>query len=264
MYIKLDKDWRAKTVQESAFRWESEEEIVFDGNNYIVDGKGKIAHLMIIRDCKNVIIRNTKFVNGTTEILKYIPRNQIQFPENKISIFEFLDGGAVLITGASQVLFEHCHFENNHSVMCGGAISNQSTLPVTIRNCTFKSNTAGHTGSAIDNLTPEAQLEVSRSTFSANKSNTWHMLGAPHGQISIFPKTSATIIDSTFSKGSFPIDYAQSAQVSLKGNVYQGFGDWKPSLKYPSKSSITDFLRLIRKLYWVIPKTVGKVFYGLR
>lgn len=264
MRITLSTDWNASSVQETAYYFANKDEVVFEGNGNTIDGKHRVAHLIKIHHCAKVTIRNTRFINGTSEVLKDIPRNKILFPDRKVSVFEFLDGGAVLITGASRVIIEDCHFEGNHSIMCGGAISNQSTLPVTVRNCTFTSNTAGHTGSAIDNLTPEAQLEVSHSTFSANKSNTWHMFGAPHGQISIFPKTRATIVGSTFSNGSIPVDYAESATVSLKGNSYNGYSDWKPAPKYSSRSSLIDSLRFIYKLYWVLPKMVGKVFYGVR
>ncbi len=264
MHISLKEDWNASSIQETAYYVANEDEVVFEGNGHVIDGNQFVVHLLKIHNCANVVIRNVRFLNGNTEILKKIPRRKLHFQKKNISIFEFLDGGAVLITGASRVIIENCHFENNHSVMCGGAISNQSTLPVIIKNCTFTANTAGHTGSAIDNLTPDSQLAVTHSTFSANKSNTWHMFGAPHGQISIFPKTRATIVDSIFSKGSIPIDYAESATVSLKGNTYQGYDDWKPAPKTESRKSIIVSIRLIKKLYWVLPKTVGKVFYGVR
>lgn len=234
---------------------------VFDGKGEIVDGKGEYAHLLTIHDCLDLTIKNITFKNGDTSLTRYLNRKDIPFKKSKISVFEIIDGGAVVITGKSRVRFENCIFSNNNSIMCGGAVSNQSSQEVSFYNCAFKNNTAGHTGAAIDNLTQNSNLIVEKCRFINNKSNIWNKIKSPHGQISIFPDTVAQITNSTFEKGSIPIDYGSKTSVQLENNSYVGFEDWEKNMNNRKSTNIIDIVRLMSKLYWLIPKTLGRVYY---
>ncbi|MEI7579771.1 MAG: right-handed parallel beta-helix repeat-containing protein [bacterium] len=238
------------------------ESFVFDGQNTIIDGEGQYAHLLNIHNCKNLLVKNFTFRNGDTNIVKYLSRKDITFRLPKMSVFEVIDGGAVLITGNSTVTFENCHFENNRALMCGGAISNQSSGKVLLNNCSFVGNIAGHTGSAIDNLTRNSQISIKNCKFIDNQSNSWHKAQAPHGHITVFPNTFAKIAHSTFKGGSLPLDYVDKANIKLENNKYFGFKDWQSILKNKRNGGIFfNYLNFVSKLYWLVPKTLGKVYY---
>lgn len=254
-------NWTAVNEADLAFTISNEDDYIIEGNNFKIDGNHIVAHLLRIHNCNRIIIRNLRFINGNTNTLKKIPKEKIGFSNKFVSIFEVIDGGAVLITGNSNVIFESCHFEGNESFMCGGAISNQSKGTVTVDSCTFTNNVAGHTGSAIDNLVRNAHLIVKNSIFQNNKSNAWHNVGYPHGQISVFPNTKAEIYNTYFSGGSIPIDYMQSSNVSLKENTYIGFENWSESNTFHRRAKFADYVKFIKKMYWVLLKTFGRVYY---
>ena len=259
----ISQNWLADKITYLAFYISDCNNHIIDCKKYIIDGNNITAHLLCINNCKNLIIKNLVLKNGNTEILRKIPRNSINFRNEKISIFEILDGGAVLITGNSDVIFENCEFINNNSIMCGGSISNQSTGILTLKNCKFENNCAGHTGSAIDNLRPTSNLVVENCKFINKVSNTWHIENYPHGQISIFPKSKAVISNCLFNKGSIPIDFYKNSQVKFKSNSYVGFNNWSEKVTMRSKNSIIDKLNVAKKLYWIIPKTFGNVYYSI-
>jgi hypothetical protein len=260
--ISLVKNWIADAVLEVAYSFSNDSSVIIDGNDYSINGMQKVAHLLKIHNCNKVVVRNVKFMNGNTEIVRQIPRGKLNFSSEKVSVFEILDGGAVVITGKSNVVFENCHFEGNKSIMCGGAVSNQCSGVVTFNNCIFLSNIAGHTGAAIDNLTSGSKLVVENSRFISNMSNQWYKSGFPHGQITVFPDTIASISNSYFSNGSIPIDYSSIEDVTFYNNRYEGYETWHENLRLQKKFSIRDKVMLARKLYWVLPKTIGKVYYN--
>lgn len=257
----LEKDWKAESVSEYGFIFEGNKTKFVDGRNHLIDGANKIAHLIEIHDCSDLVVSNVRFTRGNTNTLKKIPRKNIRFAVRRRSIFEIIDGGAVVITGNSNVIFKNCAFYRNNSVMCGGAISNQSTGKVKVIDCVFEENSAGHTGSAIDNLVRRASIEIENCTFIRNKSNTWNNSGAPHGQISLFPHTSAHIIRSHFSGGSIPFDYHDGSTVTVVQNSYDGYNAWEEGNITHRRNSIFDKLHLLTHLYWIVPKTFGRVVY---
>jgi len=216
---------------------------------------------MTIQNCHNLTIRNTRFIGGNTNLLRKLPRHDIPYSGRKVNIFEIIDGGAVVITGNSTVHFENCDFLHNTSIMCGGAISNQSTGVVTFNRCVFEKNTAGHTGSAIDNLVEGSRLFIDHCIFRNNRSNTWNKHNGPHGQVSIFPKSHATIKNSTFKEGSTPFDFFSNATVQIHNNHYHGYRDWHETISPKRSSQIFEKILVGMKLHWILPKTIGHVYY---
>lgn len=260
--MKLKANWKAQTYKYSAFSLLNENEYIFDGNGFEVNGNNKVVHLLTIHNCNICIVKNVDFTNGNTEALKYIHRKDIPYRDQKCSVFEIIDGGAVVITGRSSVKFENCRFLSNKSIMCGGAVSNQSDGVVSFQDCYFENNIAGHTGSAIDNLTKNSKIVVDKSKFNNNSSNLWHKLGFPHGQISIFPQTEAEIKNSRFKLGSIPFDYYKTSKVTFTSNIYEGYSNWSEKIPtYRDISIIKDNIQLLRKIWWVLGKTFGKVYY---
>ncbi len=204
------------------------DDLVLDGDGHTLDGMHQVVHLLELHNCHNCVVRNLTFRNGNTEALSKVKPSDL--PKRKVlSIFGLIDGGAVVITGDTNVTFENCDFIANNSVLCGGAVSNQSTGTVTFHNCTFQSNRAGHTGSAIDNLTTGSSVQIEGCKFHNNISNTWYKSNAPHGQVSLFPKTSAMITNCSFRGGSIPFDYYNNSTIRLSHNTFVDYDDWDPT-----------------------------------
>ncbi|MCB9790281.1 hypothetical protein H6762_04870 [Candidatus Nomurabacteria bacterium] len=262
--MKLNSNWKTKTYKYSAFSLLDENKYVFDGNGFEINGDDKVVHILTIHNCKNCIVKNVNFIRGNTEALKNIKRENIPYRKEKQSVFEIIDGGAVVITGNSNVAFEKCKFIDNKSIMCGGAISNQSKGVIIFKSCYFENSIAGHTGSAIDNLTKDSNVEIINCKFKNNISNTWHQYGYPHGQISLFPYTKATISNSEFIEGSIPFDYYSTSKVILDNNKYLDYKEWKEDHIILRKGSIIiDNIKMFSKMYWVLPKIFGNVIFRI-
>lgn len=208
-----------------------------------------------------MLIGNLSFLGGDTTVIRSLPRTNIKFLKPKSNVFTLIDGGAVLITGHSNVIFENCEFTGNSALMCGGAISNQSSGKVVCRECVFTGNTAGHTGAAIDNLTRGSNLLIESCEFINNQSNIWNKLDAPHGQITVFPNTYAQIVDSSFEGGSIPVDYKDPGDVLLRNNKYVGFQDWDEQLLPQGSRRFVDLWRIFSKLYWLPMKARRDVYW---
>lgn len=264
MQIQLTKNVTSKKHFDCLIKIFNKDGYHLDGQNYTINGRGLTLHLMHIHNSNDVVIKNVRFTGGNTSYIKKIPRSQIIFYHSKKSIFELIDGGAVLITGNSSVKFENCKFIENKSLMCGGAISNQSSGVITFINCDFVNNEAGHTGSAIDNLVNYSKVKIIDCHFSNNKSNSWLKFDGPHGQVSIFPNSSANIINCVFSKGSIPFDYYINSNLVLKNNKYLGFSRWSDDKLTSRNFSIIEWLKIFQRLYWLFPKTIGKVFFKVK
>lgn len=262
--MKLSSDWHANTYSYNAFSISDRDNQIFDGQNFVINGHNKVTHLLSIHNCENFHIRNLHFIGGNTGSLRFLRRTDISYHYKKGTVYEIVDGGAVVISGRSSVIFENCRFTNNTSVLCGGAVSNQSTEVVIFDKCYFENNTSGHTGSAIDNLVPDSKIEVSDSQFVGNKSNLWYMSGYPHGQISIFPNAQALIRRSKFISGSIPFDHDITSKVEVIDNNYTDHLDWNEKLPVDRKYSIFfDNFGLTRKHRWVPLKTLGNVKYHI-
>lgn len=259
----LNTDVKADELTEHLAIIEDESNFIFDGQRHSLIGNNNAVHLVKI-DNSNGIIKNLNFIGGNTYLLRSLPRKDIKFKKKPTSVFEYIDGGAVVVTGNSAVTFIDCYFTDNQSVMCGGAVSNQSTGLLKFVNCTFKNNRAGHTGAAIDNLVKGSRIVVDNCKFIDNISNTWNKHGFPHGHISLFPFTKATIKNSTFLGGSIPFDYYDKSRIVLKSNSYQEYKGW--SEHEPQKRSyrfFNDKVDLILQFSWLIPKTIGNVVYAV-
>ena len=261
--MQLQKSRRIREYVYSVFNFTNIDNKIFDGNGFKIDGNNKAVHLAVIYNCKNLTIRNIIFTNGNTEVLKYLNCKQIPFRNKKQSIFEFIDGGAVLITGNSSVTFENCKFIANKALMCGGAVSDQSTGKVVFRNCTFQDNLAGHTGSAIDNLVVNSSILVEHCNFENNISNIWYNHNAPHGQISLFPSTKAIVKISDFRGKTIPIDFYKNSELIFKNNTKEGNKPCnvsRPTIR--QHSMLSEFyakIKLVTKLWWVVVKLWGRV-----
>lgn len=245
----------------STFQIKDAKDICINGNGYAIKGNNKAVHLLVIHNSKNVTIKNLQFYGGNTDLIKLLPRKNIPFRKQLVSIFEIIDGGAVLITGDSTVHFENCQFINNNSLLCGGAISNQSKDVVRFTNCRFENNHAGHTGSAIDNLTKGSKIIVNNCNFINNKSNVWNNNGGPNGQISLFPETYAEITNCIFEGDTIPIDYYPDTNLVFTQNHYSNEIINKEKFSFKRNHSLYEYLKAIHKLYWILPKTIGKVRY---
>lgn len=257
---KFKKDYVVAKNSYVAFKLFDVSNYEINGNNKFLDGKNICCHLLHIHN-SNVVIRNLTFKNGNTKIVRNLETNQIPFSKPKGSIFQIIDGGAVLITGNSTVDFEDCKFINNTAIMCGGAISNQSIGKVTVRNCIFESNKAGHTGAAIDNLVRSCNLLVEKCSFVNNQSNIWNKFDYPHGQITVFPETKAEIRNSSFEGGSIPFDFKNTRDLKISNNIYGSYANWNENLELKRIRPLNHIFTMIQQLYWLPFKTGFNAYY---
>jgi hypothetical protein len=260
----LRNDLLATKHQYHCFKFQNQKYLVFDGCGRAIDGDKKVAHLMIIQNCGNSLIQNTIFRNGNTAIVSKVEKAQFCFPQNKISIFEVIDGGGVIVTGNSNVTFRNCTFVDNYSIMCGGAVSNQSTGLVKFENCIFENNTAGHTGSAVDNLTKKSNLKICNCRFINNVSNEWHKQGFPHGQVTAFANTKLLISNSVFQNGSIPFDVESSTVLYLQDNVYDLYENWSEDTVLKRKYSLYNWFLAIVKMFNIVLKIYPNVYFKIR
>lgn len=193
--------------------------IVLRGRGAILDGNGHVNHVVVVEDAV-ADLTGVTITGGTTVGSSRVAR---RYAGRRLrSIYEHIDGAGLLALGTADILLSQCAFVENHSGMCGGAISNQTTGMIEVKQCQFRDNTAFHTGAAIDNLIPGAQLLVGRSSFENNRSNIGSLLGGPHGQITVFGKTKAEVRDCDFSGGSFPIDVSSKGEFEDENNTWDG------------------------------------------
>ncbi|MCR9199602.1 MAG: hypothetical protein NXI04_13220 [Planctomycetaceae bacterium] len=127
-------------------------------------------------------------------------------------LFFQLDGGAVKVFGNSSPVFDAILFENNATMLCGGAVSIEHqgvcANPVQFLNCRFIGNRCPATGSAVDVLEGSlAQLE--NCLFVGNIGNTGMedvknrfglTYNAKHGSgaLTVFPGSRARVSRCTF------------------------------------------------------------------
>lgn len=191
--------------------------IVLKGFGAVIDGRNLASHVIIVEDAE-LAIEGLTVTGGNTTNPARVGR---QYSGARFrSIYEAIDGAGLLVLGSSTLKLKNCWVVNNHSGMCGGGISHQGTGLVEIDDSTFEDNTAYHTGAAIDNLTPGARFVVRRSYFNNNLSNKGSICGGPHGQVTVFKNTKATISGSEFSGQSFPIDAQIGSRVKSVHNTY--------------------------------------------
>lgn len=115
-------------------------DIIINGNNHIIDAKGK-TRIFNIRGT-NIILKNIHFKNG------YVDKK----------------GGGILIDKKSRIKLINNIFENNFSFFEGGAIYSKGNLKII--NCIFKKNTAKDFGGAI--YTVKENLEIESCEFNNN------------------------------------------------------------------------------------------------
>lgn len=173
------------------------------GSGAVLDGNGITSHV-IAAEGADVMVHGLQIVGGDTTDAKRVGRTYEGQPGR--SLYEAVDGAGILALRDSGVTVVNSHVSNNHSGMCGGGISNQTTKTLHVARSTFEGNTAFSTGAAIDNLTLGAGLIVRDTHFKDNHSNTGTKAHGPHGQITVFPRTTAIIENATFEGGSMPID----------------------------------------------------------
>lgn len=173
-------------------------------NGTTLDGQNQLAHLVFIKDGVRVKIKGINFTNGNTGDIQ----SQLSLdnhPRTRLNIFRYLDGGAITTGAGSELILEDCNFENNHSAICGGAISNLGGY-INLINCSFSDNSCGDTGAAIDNLVAGSLTIIEKGRFNNNRAN---QLGTgTFGAVTAFPDTYLVVKDSDFSlESSTAIDY---------------------------------------------------------
>ena len=177
-----------------------------------LDGQNNVAHLLFVADGVKVTIRGVYFTGGNTQIITE-QLNQVNRPKSPLNIFRYLDGGAISVGEGAEVFLEDCTFTNNHSAICGGAISNIGGY-IHIKHCRFEQNSCGDTGAAIDNLVTGSLTIIENSKFESNQAN--QLGNGNYGAITAFPKTFLIIKNSDFSEEQgTAIDYRDSTQVNI-------------------------------------------------
>jgi len=173
------------------------------------------AHQLVLEGCAGFVIGAT-FANGDTS-----RHASESIAVGRKSIFTQIDGGGVLVTGKSNLVFEDCVFRNNISMMCGGGVSLQ-TQPgskITFKNCQFLGNNAADTGSAIDLLTPNQIVVVEKSVFEGNSTTRW--ADTPRGHISVFPNNRLKLISCDFKDGDVDVDYHGQCDIEVDTDKYR-------------------------------------------
>ncbi len=193
--------------------------IAFVGFNARINANGNASHVLVVDDAE-ASLSGLGLNGGDTTNPKAVA-DRYSGPRWR-SAYEAMDGAGALILGASTVKFSHVSFAFNHSGMCGGALSNQGTGLVTVTDSEFVGNSAYHTGAAIDNLTRGSRLVVHRSYFRNNQSNRGSVVGGPHGQVTIFGRTQATVRHSQFHGEGVAIDAAPGADLTAYENKRNG------------------------------------------
>lgn len=173
-----------------------------------VDGQKRVSHLVFVEDGATFRATNIHFIRGNTNVCSSLKPNRTT-DVKRLNIFRYVDGGAISLGSGSKVKLHNCVFQDNHAVICGGAISNLGGF-IEINNCQFINNTSGDTGAAIDNLASGSLAVIRNSSFVRNTSNC---LGSgTHGAISAFPRTYLYVVNSDFLKeNGIAIDYIQNA-----------------------------------------------------
>lgn len=169
-----------------------------------LDGQNQLAHLVFVKDGVRVKIKGINFTNGNTGDIQS-QLNLDNHPQTRLNIFRYLDGGAISVGVGSELILDDCDFENNHSAVCGGAISNLGGY-IHLTNCSFSDNSCGDTGAAIDNLAVGSLTVIEKGRFSKNRAN---QLGTgTFGAVTVFPDTHLVVKDSDFSsEPATAIDY---------------------------------------------------------
>jgi hypothetical protein len=180
---------------------------------------GITAHVIVVEDA-DATLEGLTFRGGSTtdpvRVAKTYAGDRFR------SLYEAIDGAGLLFLGKSNVVIRGCTITDNHAGMCGGGISNQGVGLVKVVSCAFERNTAYHTGGAADNLTPGSVIEIRDSTFKDNVSNAGSICGGPHGQVTVFKNTRASIHDCDFVGEVYAVDAAAGSTIDSSGNVYEG------------------------------------------
>lgn len=152
----------------------------------VLDGDGKVSHVVSLRGKAHVLLENLEIRGGKTAFSVVSPYN------GRESIYRFIDGAGVLISDQAEVRIDSCYIHDNEAFMCGGGISIQQSGRarwVIIRDCRIEDNRAGDTGSAIDLLTPGSKAQVIKTKISGNQSNLIDGRRGKSGQVTAFPGT---------------------------------------------------------------------------
>ncbi len=187
------------------------------GHNAVLDGKHKTSHVLVIEDASVILIGLT-ICGGDTANPKRVAKHYSG--ANGRRIYESIDGAGILILRDSKVSIENCVIEDNYSGMCGGGISNQGINIVRVKNCKFSNNKSYHTGSAVDNLSSGSNIAINSSQFNNNMSNIGSLAGGPHGQITLFGNTKASVLDCKFTGTNYPIDTRPNTLLKESGNIW--------------------------------------------
>lgn len=162
----------------------------------------------------------------------------------------YADGGGIKIFGKSYPVIENVEVYNNYTGICGGGVSvqhrggdtGQSAL---FKNCIFRNNRTGLTGSAID-LLPGSSATIENCLFIGNISNTginydgklpkFLDYDKKHGSgaLTVFPKSKAVVIRSTFTKNWAGVDDLSSHSTYLNNIFWKNNrpGGTSPGARY--------------------------------
>jgi hypothetical protein len=231
-------------------------------NKAKLNGEGKVMHVIFVGGgLKNISFIGLDIFGGTTAD-KSIWNECIKEGQGykRESIFQFIDGSGVMITGNSSAEFIDCDIHNNESIMCGGGVSIQqssdSNKPVTFLNCRIFNNVSGDTGGGIDVLTPGSWVIVNNCIIKENISNKHFPSENRNGQITLFADTFSEIIHNRFSSinNTSAVDYSKKAYFVMKNNIVKSDLDTNDRIKQNRSPSL--IYRIIHLKYMLSP-----VFY---
>ncbi len=177
---------------------------IIGGPGAILDGEGQVNHLIFLDNDARLTIKDLTLTGGSTESLAtkhQAPSHRLQ----DLNIFRHLDGAAVSVGAGATFRAYDCHFLNNHSGLCGGAVSNLGGW-ADFHRCRFTGNRAVDTGSAIDNLGRGSLATVFECVFNHNPANSAG--GGNHGAVTAFPETFLFMVGNNFLQELDPaVDY---------------------------------------------------------
>lgn len=241
--IVLDGTFTSKGGKQFSLLTVSKDLEIVGVNGARLDGQNNVAHLLFIADGVKVTIRGVCFTGGNTQIITE-RLNGVNQPKSRLNIFRYLDGGAISVGKGSEVVLEDCTFTNNHSAICGGAISNVGGY-VYVKHCTFKNNSCGDTGAAIDNLAAGSLVIIEHCTFENNQAN--QLGNGNFGAVTAFPDTFLIIKQSDFSgEQETAIDYRDTTQIHIDTATKLNQKNPQAIVKNPIPNPKTKFAILSR------------------
>jgi len=187
--------------------------LILEGkNNAVLDGGGKVAHVVFVQAGSTFHASGITITGGNTHdaLSQISPHNH---PEKKLNFFAIVDGAGISCGAGSDVELKNVLITGNKAIICGGGISNLGGA-VKLDTCVVEEDEAGDTGAGLDNLVAGGVVIISNSVFRDNHSNG---LGkGKYGSVTTFPWTYTAIHGSDFSgEIGTAIDYQPNSRLFI-------------------------------------------------